>query len=421
MFTSDQWRFKHLTDVTARKEDIKVLSINESSVAAFDRMLKNEFVKFCVESDLDYDPNWQDSLSNYWTRDFSDQFNFTDKEYVKLSPLLVRTFNETEANNDFKVRQESSGEMDFREYCDILFDCYVEHLYNEQKYEINAEILQAKELKKWHVLPFLKTNAQQLTQDQNKDLENDLDASISVDKKFNWDQMHEIRRGLEAGVDPSIYANPEYNWEQMRQIRFGLEDGVDVSLYADPKRSWVQMKELRRSLESGINTDSQFNWDQINQLRLGFESDVDISIFENPEYDWAQMREIRRGLEAGVDVSIYANPKYDFAQMLQIRNGLQDGLDVSRYADPQFEWNQMDVIRVGLENSIDVNVYADPKFNWYQMHALLSGLKEGLDVSVYADSKYDWQQMCKMRDNLKTQHDRPVVQLNKSTGKGLER
>lgn len=252
MFTSDQWRFKHLTDVTARKEDIKVLSINESSVAAFDRMLKNEFVKFCVESDLDYDPNWQDSLSNYWTRDFSDQFNFTDKEYVKLSPLLVRTFSEAEANNDFKVRQESSGEMDFREYCGILFDCYVEHLYNEQKYEINAEILQAKELKKWHVLPFLKTNSQQLTQDQNKDLENDLDEFFYLDSKHNAGQMVEIRLGLEDGVDVSIYADPKYNYKQMAEIRKGLKDGLDVSLYADEKNNWEKMEKIRLGLKKDL-------------------------------------------------------------------------------------------------------------------------------------------------------------------------
>lgn len=59
------------------------------------------------------------------------------------------------------------------------------------------------------------------------------------------------------------------------------------------------------------------------------------------------------------------------------------------------------------------------------MHELYLGLKENLDVSTYADEKNDWKKMAEMRHSLEksraNEQDRPVVQLNKPTGKGLER
>lgn len=378
MVTLDRWEFEKLLDEAAKKEDVQVTMINDLWVAEYNKILKNEFVRFCAESDLDYDPNWQDNFSNYWTRDFSDQFNFTNREYTKLSPLLVKVFNE--AIDDFKARGESSGEIDFRECCDILFDCYVENLYNEQKHEIDGEIMRAKELKKYYGLPFVKTNTQQLTQDQNKDLENDYDEFFYLDSKHNAEQMVEIRLGLESGVDVSLYGNPKFNHDQMKQIREGLENGLDVN---------------------------------------------DVTIYADPKFSKEQMFMIRLGLEKDLNVSIYADPKYNYKQMAEIREGLKDGLDVSAYADPKYDWEQMAAIYQGLKDGLDVSVYTDMKYDGDQMHELYLGLKEGLDVSAYADEKNDWEQMEKLRLGLKkdlaNKQAHPAMQLNKPTGKGLER
>lgn len=92
----ERWEFEKLLDEAIKKEDAQVTFIKDAWAAEYDKILKNEFVRFCAESDLDYDPNWGDDLSNYWTRDFSDQFNFTDREYVRLAPVLVRIFDDPE-------------------------------------------------------------------------------------------------------------------------------------------------------------------------------------------------------------------------------------------------------------------------------------------------------------------------------------
>ncbi|MDU1056611.1 MAG: hypothetical protein E7A37_06165 [Negativicoccus succinicivorans] len=91
----------------------------------------------------------------------------------------------------------------------------------------------------------------------------------------------------------------------------------------------------------------------------------------------------------------------------------------------RFDKYQQQQIQFGLEEGLDVKDYADPKFNADQMREIRYGLEKDLDASIYADPKNSWRQMKQMRLNLenglKSQHDRPAVQLNKPTGKGLER
>ena len=41
-------------------------------------------------------------------------------------------------------------------------------------------------------------------------------ANILKDKRFDSDQMEQIRLGLESGVDISLYADPKFNCNQSR-------------------------------------------------------------------------------------------------------------------------------------------------------------------------------------------------------------
>lgn len=210
----------------------------------------------------------------------------------------------------------------------------------------------------------------------DKSLQNNIEPStiIEDDKRFDSNQIWEIRKGLEDGVDVSIYADPKFDWRQMHQIRLGIEAGVDINLYADPKFDYLQMWEIRNGLESGVDaswySDPKFDWRQMKKIREGLESGVDVRLYADVNFDSQQMEEIRDGLESGVDVSWYADPNFGDHQMREIRNGLESGVDISIYADPKFDWRQMKQIRNGLESGIDVSIYADPKFNWKQMQAI---------------------------------------------------
>lgn len=61
------------------------------------------------------------------------------------------------------------------------------------------------------------------------------------------------------------------------------------------------------------------------------------------------------------------------------------------------------------------------EFEWDQMDEIHKGLKQGLDVSAYADTKISSFDMKKIGAGLKAEQARPVMQLNKPTGKGLGR
>lgn len=90
-----------------------------------------------------------------------------------------------------------------------------------------------------------------------------------------------------------------------------------------------------------------------------------------------------------------------------------------------FNKSQTAEIYEGAARGVDTSIYAHSKYNSFQMREIRLGLEEGLNVSIYTDKKYDWKKMAEMRRSLEksrvNEQDRPVVQLNKSTGKGLER
>ena len=173
------------------------------------------------------------------------------------------------------------------------------------------------------------------------------------------------------------------------------------------------------------NIMEKFDYLQMDEIRFGQVAGVDTSLYADPKYHWKQMSYIREGLQEGLDVSWYAKPEFKSYQMQRIQVGLRKGLDVSWYAKPEFEWEQMDQIMDGLEEGLDVSAYADPKFHFSQMSQIRQGLEKGLDVSLYADPKINSFDMKKLREGLEqgreTENVRPAVQLNKPTGKGLER
>ena len=173
------------------------------------------------------------------------------------------------------------------------------------------------------------------------------------------------------------------------------------------------------------NTMEKFDYLQMDEIRFGQVAGLDTSIYADPKFNWKQMSYIRQGLQEGLDVSWYAKPEFNSPQMLRIQLGLRKGLDVSWYAKPEFEWEQMQQIIYGLEEGLDVSAYADPKFHFSQMSQIRQGLERGLDILVYADPKINSFDMKKIRDGLEqgreTENVRPTMQLNKPTGKGLER
>ena len=58
--------------------------------------------------------------------------------------------------------------------------------------------------------------------------------------------------GLQDGLDVSIYVK-KFNREQLWQIRIGLKANLDVSQYAKVEYSWKEMKEIRDRLENEQN------------------------------------------------------------------------------------------------------------------------------------------------------------------------
>ena len=72
-------------------------------------------------------------------------------------------------------------------------------------------------------------------------------------KKFDADQMREIRIGQQIGIDVNVYADPKFDADQMTQIRDGLDRGINASLYANPQYSWAIMEEIRIAMLSGLD------------------------------------------------------------------------------------------------------------------------------------------------------------------------
>ncbi|MDU2095108.1 MAG: hypothetical protein E7E73_00185 [Negativicoccus succinicivorans] len=276
-------------------------------------------------------------------------------------------------------------------------------------------------------------NLKEFNKEQRREIESGqksgVDVTIYADPKLNWAQMHEIRWGLQDGLDASLYADLKYDSDQMQQIRLGLEDNLNVSIYADLKYEADQMSEIRFGLQDRLDVsayaDPKYNADQMRQIRWGLEKNLDVSIYADPKFNEYQMLQIRAGLEQGIDVSVYADKKYDHNQMYQIFYGLKSGVDARIYADPKYDWEQMREIYQGLESGVDTSIYADPKYNSGQMEQLRLGLCAGVDVSAFADPEYNYEQMQVIRFGLEEGFEfkevRPAVQLNKSTGKGLER
>lgn len=300
-------------------------------------------------------------------------------------------------------------------------------------------------------------------------------------EKFSKSQQREIEAGQKAGVDVTIYTDTKYNWVQMREIRRGLEQGLNVREYADPRNDWLKMSEIRKGLQAQqdrMKLDSRPK-NIIQKAVLDLEQDVfpaipkeitqsvektielwnnlpqDILLTSVLEQQYPEDSPVFKNKELMLDVLTETTDRALDLYFLLPENLQQDDEIIRqtiRYSQKNKSESFLDVAPENIKRNIeyiektlltsycaynnketllDIFSSADPKVGKMLDYAA-EGLKDDPEIvaaAVFCDPnviKFASERIQKNPDVLIPyqkihEQDRPVVQLNKPTGKGMER
>lgn len=285
------------------------------------------------------------------------------------------------------------------------------------------------------------------------------DLETIKNKKLDYNQLVEVRKGLEAGVDVSRYMNSSMPWMLMEELRLEMEQNIDMTQYRKDGYDLSQVSEIRQGLHSGVDiaeySKKEYFGDQMHEIRLGLEAGLPILFYKDPIFDASQMEQIRLGLSENVDIASFAKPSIPAMKMKEARECMKAGLhltkdiikshsagvlrqmreahmrqiDISDYVSQGYDEDQLEQIikaredhiddfdkylnveirgenlreiRKGLQEGLDVSIYADHEFNWHQMREIRRGLEKRLDVSIYAKPLYQPRQMYEIRKGLES-------------------
>ena len=278
-------------------------------------------------------------------------------------------------------------------------------------------------------------------------------------KKLDYNQLVEVRKGLESGVDVSRYMNSSTSWMLMEELRLEMEQNIDMTPYRKDGYELSQISEIRQGLAKGIDVSEykskEYLGDQMKQIRLGIEADLPIVFYKDSSFDAGQMNEIRLGLIDNVDISVYAKTSIPAMKMKEARECMKAGLslstdeivkysagvlrqlkeayvrrvDISDYVKEGYDEDQLEQIikareehidefdkylsiemrgenlreiLIGLEEGLEISYYANHEFNYHQMREIRRGLEKRLDVSIYAKPLYQPRQMHEIRKGLES-------------------
>ena len=291
-------------------------------------------------------------------------------------------------------------------------------------------------------------------------LKRGLNVSIYTDPKYSSAQMWEIYLGLKKDLNVSMYTDPAFTWKQMFMVRWGLEAGVNVSAYADPKNSCETMNNILKSLKKELYMSTSLLPNEITQsvqrTRLLWENlqenellttvlenqyPKDSPVFQDKEFMLQVLGETNdRALDLYVllpenlqhddeiiRTAIHYSQKNTSESFLDVAPNdlkrnlyyIEETLNSSRSAKSNKE-TLMNIFSIEDERAGEMLKYASED---------LRDDPEVVAAAVLRNSqaiKFSSERIQENPDLLKpyqkeAAHVRPAVQLNKRTGKGLER
>ncbi|MDU2095110.1 MAG: hypothetical protein E7E73_00195 [Negativicoccus succinicivorans] len=298
-------------------------------------------------------------------------------------------------------------------------------------------------------------------------LEEGLDVKVYADPKFNYKQMDQIRWGLADNLPVDYYADPKFDEHQMYAIAEGLRSHVDVMIYADPKYDANQMCEIRWGLEEDLDVSAYLNpeldHEQMEEIRCRLEKDLEITAeqgqgvtmkiidYNQPLIDdytptggtahsderlWEFMMETGLSLDSDINEINKALKECGILPVKEIEVLPVDNIKNMDYADMQKHitklfmenYSTFEKARISMEQDDVFDKYLEKNpgikkddlvNKVYQKYVKNDGMSEA--INEYFDNMISASVKELQQEQKQTQHDRPAVQLNKPTGKGLER
>ncbi len=286
----------------------------------------------------------------------------------------------------------------------------------------------------------LKFNYKQMNEIKNGLFDN-LPVDYYADSKFDEYQMYAIAEGLRSHVDVTIYADPKYDANQMCEIRFGLEEDLDVSAYLNPELNHEQMEEIRCRLENDLENTAEeeqgvtikiidYNQRLVDDYTMtGGTAHSDERLWEfmmetglSPDSD---INEINKALK---ECGIMPVKELEVLPVDNIKN--MDYADMQKHITKLFmeNYSTFEKARISMEQDDVLDKYLEKNpgikkddlvNKVYQKYVKNDGMSES--INEYFDNMISASVEELQQEQKQTQHDRPAVQLNKPTGKGLER
>lgn len=271
-------------------------------------------------------------------------------------------------------------------------------------------------------------------------LADNLPVDYYADPKFNSFQMDAIAEGLRSHVDVSVYADPKYNADQMCEIRFGLEDNLDVSAYLNPQLGQEQMEAIRCRLENDLENTAEEEQGVTTKIidynqRLVDDHTMMGGTDHMDERLWEFMESVNLSLDSDIneinkalkECGILPVKEIEVLPVENIKN--MDYADMQKHITKLFmeNYSTFEKARICMEQDDVFDKYLEKNpgikkddlvNKVYQKYVKNDGMSEAINEyfdNMISDSVKELQQ-----EQTKEQ-SRPAVQLNKPTGKGLER
>ena len=286
----------------------------------------------------------------------------------------------------------------------------------------------------------LKFNYKQMNEIKNGLFDN-LPVDYYADSKFDEYQMYAIAEGLRSHVDVTIYADPKYDANQMCEIRFGLEEDLDVSAYLNPELNHEQMEEIRCRLENDLeNTAEEEQGVTIKIIdynqRLVDDYTMTGGTAHSDERLWGFMMETGLSPDSDINEINKALKECGIMPVKELEVLPVDNIKNMDYADMQKHitklfmenYSTFEKARISMEQDDVLDKYLEKNpgikkddlvNKVYQKYVKNDGMSES--INEYFDNMISASVEELQQEQKQTQHDRPAVQLNKPTGKGLER
>ena len=185
-----------------------------------------------------------------------------------------------------------------------------------------------------------------------KGLQAGIDISHYAHVTMPYLKMRAIRESAEDGLVFEQKDIDRFNAGILNQMHKAYLDKVDISKYIAKKFDAEQLEEVRIAIKKGLPIDNyitdDMRGDTIREIRIGLENGVDVKQYADVAYGWQQMYEMRIGLEHQLDIKPYCKPLYQADQMREIRLGLEESLDVSKFSSLMYTARDMRRIRQSM-------------------------------------------------------------------------